>query len=159
LQKGAGNRGREKVSVAATIWLSPHRDHLGLHYQTLVDGYFNSTESTAYVRQLLKALKGNVIVVWDGGSMHKGDLIRELQDQFRDRLTLEKLPPYAPMLNPVESLWSWMKYGQLSNFPPQNEWQMNDVAIGLLEEAKRDQLRLESIFAASDLPRPVPLLF
>lgn len=29
VHKGAGNRGREKVSVAATIWLSPHRDHLG----------------------------------------------------------------------------------------------------------------------------------
>lgn len=159
LQKGSGNRGRERVSVAATIWLPPDRDHLGLHYQTLIDGCFNSFESAAYLRRLMKVLKGKVIVIWDGGTMHKGDFIHKVERECRCRLTIGKLPPYAPMLNPVEFLWGWMKYGQLSNFPPQDEWQMNDVATGLLEEAKHDQARLKSIVAASDLVIPRALLF
>ena len=33
-------------------------------------------------------------------------------------LTLERLPAYAPDLNPVEAVWSWLKYGQLANFVP-----------------------------------------
>jgi len=27
-------------------------------------------------------------------------------------------PPYAPDLNPVELLWSYLKYGRLANFAP-----------------------------------------
>jgi transposase len=33
---------REKVSVAAALWLSPRRDHLGLSFHTPADGYFDS---------------------------------------------------------------------------------------------------------------------
>lgn len=77
----------------------------------------------------------------------------------RGREKVSVAATYAPMLNPIEPLWSWMKYSQLSNFPPDDEWQMNDVATGLLEIAKHDQAILDGIFDASELPRPVPLLF
>ena len=33
---------RKKVSVAAALWLSPRRDHLGLYFHTLADGYFDN---------------------------------------------------------------------------------------------------------------------
>ena len=39
-QRGAQ---RQKVSVAAAVWLSPRRDHLGLYFHTLADGYFDSS--------------------------------------------------------------------------------------------------------------------
>src|SRR5437588_626476 len=39
LQKG---RHREKVSVAAALWLPPARDRVGLFTRTLVDGYFDN---------------------------------------------------------------------------------------------------------------------
>ena len=28
---------------------------------------------------------------------------------------MERLPAYAPELNPVEALWAWLKYGRLAN--------------------------------------------
>jgi hypothetical protein len=39
VQKGGS---REKVSVAAAVWLSPRRDRLGLYAHTLAKGYFDS---------------------------------------------------------------------------------------------------------------------
>jgi hypothetical protein len=39
LQRGAH---RKKVSVAAALWLSPRRDHLGLYFHTLADGSFDN---------------------------------------------------------------------------------------------------------------------
>jgi transposase len=30
------------------------------------------------------------------------------------RLRLERLPAYAPDLNPVEFVWSWLKWGRLA---------------------------------------------
>jgi putative transposase len=51
-----------------------------------------------------------VLVVWDNGSMHKGEATRQLRKEF-PRLNIELLPPYAPELNPVEQVWSHLKFG------------------------------------------------
>jgi DDE superfamily endonuclease len=80
----------EKVSAAAAVWLSPSRDRLGLFARTLVNGYFDNWSSAAFLEVLLKELPGRVVVIWDGGSMHKGDPIDQLQDLMADRLCLEK---------------------------------------------------------------------
>jgi hypothetical protein len=70
----------------------------------------------AFIEAMLRDLVGRFVVVWDGGPMHQGEPIRALEEQFADRLSLERLPPWAPMLNPVEPLWSWLKWERLSNF-------------------------------------------
>ena len=97
----------------------PRRDRLGLYFHTLANGYFDNWYVTAFLEAMLQDLAGRFVVVWDGGPMHKGDPIRDLRSHFADRLGLERLPPCAPMLNPVEPLWSWLKWERLSNFAPQ----------------------------------------
>jgi DDE superfamily endonuclease len=84
---------REKVSVAAALWLSPLRDRLGLFARTLVNDYFDNWSSAAFLEALLQELPGRVVVVWDGGSRHKGDPIDQLQGLMADRLCLERFPP------------------------------------------------------------------
>src|SRR5207244_10498850 len=64
---------REKVSVAAALWLSPLRDRLHLGYQTLVNGYFTNLEVAAFLGAIVQGSTNPVIVIWDGGPMHKGD--------------------------------------------------------------------------------------
>ncbi len=111
---------REKVSVAASVGLSPRRDRLGLYSHTLANGPFDSWDMAAFLKAMLKNLSGRFVVVWDGGPMHEGDPIRDLMGHFADRLDLERLPPYAPMLDPVEPLWSWLKWGRLRGLKGQN---------------------------------------
>jgi putative transposase len=149
---------REKVSVAAAVWLSPHRDRLGLYSHTLANGYFDSWHIAAFLEAMLKDLAGRFVVVWDGGPMHKGDPIRDLMSQFAGRLALERLPPYAPMLNPVESLWSWLKWGRLSNRGPKDASELEARMIAELAKVNRDQGFLRNLFHASDLPIPRALL-
>jgi transposase len=158
VQRGGGGP-REKVSIAAALWLTPHRDRLELYFQTLPNDFFNSWYVAAFLEALLIAVPAQLIVVWDGGSMHKGDPIRQTQKAYSTRLTLEKLPPYAPMLNPVEPLWSWLKYDRLSNFAPQNALELNQRVFAELIEVRRDQEFLRNLFHASDLPLPRALLF
>mgnify|MGYP005839674917 CR=1 FL=1 len=43
--------------------------------------------------------------------MHRGEAIRTLCRQHGHRLTLHRLPPYAPELNPVEQLNNDLKHG------------------------------------------------
>jgi transposase len=148
---------REKVSVAAAVWLSPLRDRVGLFARTLVNGYFDNWSSAAFLEALLQELPGRVVVIWDGGGMHKGDPITQLQDVMADRLTLEKFPPYSPRLSPVEPLWSWLKYSRLCNFAPQDATQLDGRIHAELSAIQDDRGLLRSFWYASDLPLPRPL--
>jgi transposase len=149
---------RKKVSVAAALWLSPRRDHLGLYFHTLADGYFDNWYVTAFLEAMMRDLPGRFVVVWDGGTMHKGEPIRELEAHFADRLSLERLPPFAPVLNPVEALWSWLKYSRLNNFAPRDPTELDSRVIAELTAIRDNQAFLRSLFHASELPLPLTLL-
>ena len=151
-------RRREKVSAAAALWLTPLRDRLGLAFLTLIDGYFDNEAVAEFLEGALQGLSEPVIVIWDGGPMHKGHPITALVEQSDGRLDLEPLPAYAPELMPVEQLWTWLKYSRLCNFAAEDAPQLNGVVIRELEAVREDQERLRNFFHASDLPLPRALL-
>lgn len=142
---------REKVSIMAALTISPRRQRLGLYWRTYPRNSVNSQRSADFLRDLLRHIRGAVIVVWDGGSMHKGDPIRDLLRRF-SRLSLERLPPYAPELNPVEYLWNHLKYGQLANFVPDDVFQLDAVLKRHLKRARNSSERLRSFLEACALP-------
>ena len=113
-------RHREKVSLAAALWLSSDGEPQRLSYRSLADAYFNNVAMADFLGELASQTDKPLTVVWDGGNMHRGAPIRELLSRHRGRLHLERLPPYAPMLNPIEQLWSWLKYSRLCNFAPES---------------------------------------
>ena len=100
-----------------------------------------------FLRDLLTHLWGKEIVVWDGGSNHKGPAIHKSLKRNR-RLTLERLPANASDLNPVEAVWSWLKYGKLANFTPGGVLDLDDWAIEHLVELRHDPDLLRRIWAA-----------
>lgn len=149
---------REKVSVAAALWLAPGRGRLGLFTRTLVNGYFNNVQVAAFLGSLLGALDGPVVVVWDRGTMHKGDPIREAVARSEGRLMLEPLVAYGSELMPVEQLWAWLKYDELPNFAPRDAHHLDAVVRAELRAVEDDQERLQNFFHASKLPLPRALL-
>jgi hypothetical protein len=151
LQRG---KHREKVSLAIGLWLSPQRDRLGLIYRTLVNAYFNNQHVAGFLELLLREVPGRVVVLWDRGNMHKGDPIRSLVERFAPRLCLELLPPWAPMLDPVEPIFSWLKYGRLCNFAPGNARELNKMVQAELDAIAHNQDSLRNFWHASDLPLP-----
>jgi putative transposase len=155
LQKG---RHREKVSVAAALWVSPPTGRLRLSYRAIENGYFDNVAMAAFLGQLLGQTRRPVVVVWDGGNMHRGDPIRAQLGRFGRRLRLERLPPYAPMLNPVEFLWGWVKYGRLCNFAPRDAAHLNQVLLAELGAIHTDQERLGGFCSASELGDVLTLL-
>lgn len=149
---------REKVSVAAALWLPPERDQLHVAYQTLVNGYFTNVEVAEFLSGAVKGLPGSVIALWDGGTMHKGGPIRELVEESQGRLDIEPMPAHAPKLMPVEFLWRWLKYGRLCNFAPLDARQLNEAVIRELDAIWDNQVLLASFFHQSRLPLPLTLI-
>jgi hypothetical protein len=146
-------RHRDKVSTIAAISIAPGRRRVGLYWQTDPRHYIDAAAVASFLRELLRHLRGKVIVVWDGGSNHKGPLIREVLRRF-PRLHLERLPGYAPDLNPVEMLWSYLKYGLMANFVPRHVGHLDRVVTGHLGAVRSEPTLLRSLWAGSKLPFP-----
>ncbi|MEV8395512.1 MULTISPECIES: transposase [unclassified Streptomyces] len=77
-----------------------------------------SYDTTALIQVLEQAkvfyAGDRVVLVRDGLSAHWSRMMRAWVAQ-QDWLTLERLPAYAPELNPVELLWSSIKNRELAN--------------------------------------------
>ena len=144
---------RKKVSVIGAVSVSPVTRRPGLYFSTLPDGFFTAEAVVKFLRDLLGHLRGKVVVLWDGGGNHKGPLMRAFLSRNK-RLRLERLPAYAPELNPVEAVWSWLKYGRLANYVPDEMTDLDDEVIDQLSELKGEPDLLRKLWAASDLPFP-----
>ena len=140
--------------MAAAFWLTPRCDRLRLFWQSLVDAYYNNERVGQYLEALLRQIPHRLIVVWDRGNMHKGDPIRAQVERFRPRLSLEILPSYAPMLNPVEQLFSWLKYGTLSNYAPHDAIQLNQRIAQELGAIQDDDSFLRLLWSNSKVRMP-----
>jgi transposase len=142
---------REKVSITAALTISPKRQRLGLYWRTYPRSFVNAQRAADFLRYLLQHLRGKVIVVWDGGPMHKGEPIREVLRDF-SRLRLERLPPYAPDLNPVEYVWGYVKYDRLPNFLPEDVFQLDATLNDHMDIIHKSSARLSGYFDAAKLP-------
>jgi len=148
-------RHRDKVSVIAAVSISPVALRLGLYFATDPKEFFNAQGVVRFLRQLLRQLRGKVIVVWDGGPNHKGPAIRRFLARNK-RLWLERLPAYAPDLNPVEWVWSWLKYAKLANFVPADVFELEEWVLEYLIPLKCDPNLLRKLWEGSELPFPQP---
>jgi hypothetical protein len=158
IPRGGGGP-RPKVGGAAALGLSPRRDRLGLDFKTLVNGSFTNWSVTAFREAMMHDRDGLFVVVWDGGPMPKGDPIPQLREHFADRLCLEARPPWAPMLNPTEPLWGWLKYDRWCNYAPHDAAERDGRVVAELTAVKDDQRFWRGLDHASELPLPRALLF
>ncbi len=86
---------RCRQSGAVTV--SPRVRRLGFYFATAADGYSSAGRVVGFLRDLLRHLPGKVVVIWDGGSNHKGPVIRAFLKR-NTRLRLVRLPASAPDL-------------------------------------------------------------
>jgi transposase len=74
------------------------------------DHSMHSADVVAFLEHLLREVPGRMVVIWDGAPIHRRQLIKEfLANGAAQRLHVERLPAYAPALNPGEGLWEQRK--------------------------------------------------
>jgi transposase len=77
---------------------------------------YTSTEVVQFLRHLLRHIPGKLLIVWDGACIHRSQPIKEFLAQGgAERIHLERLPSYAPELNPDEGIWRYLKRVELKN--------------------------------------------
>lgn len=137
----------DRWSVIAAITLSPQRQRVGLYFEML-DRNVCGDDCERFLRTLHRRVGRPLLVVWDGLSAHK-TAQRRVTDDHRFRFA--RFPPYSPQLNPVEYLWSNIKYGVLSNFCPDDVDELGSRAMEVLLDTRHEQHLLRSFFDAASL--------
>jgi len=140
---------RDRISVISGISLSPKRHHLGLYYLLFFEN-IGQEEVCVFLRELLRHLRGPVIVLLDNSTTHEGEPLEKLRRKH-PRLTIEHFPSYAPQLNPDEGVWSLAKQELANSCPKDVEELMEDV-IRSINGVRASAEKLRGCILQSELP-------
>ena len=74
------------------------------------------TDSVHFLKHLRAQLDRKLLVIWDGSPIHRTLEVKAyLTDGAAKHIHLERLPSYAPELNPDEGTWKPLKHVELRN--------------------------------------------
>ena len=113
---------RGQTPVLREVWT---RDHLSAISGITPDGRlsmrvhevpFQSPAVVQFLKQVHRQVSGKLLVVWDGAPIHRSKVIKAfLAGDAAEWLQVERLPAYAPELNPDEGVWHHLKGVELKN--------------------------------------------
>jgi transposase len=143
---------RDRISAISSITVSPRNRRLNLYFDLLPDNTnVHAEDIVAYLREL-KARLGPLTVIWDGSNLHdKSGLVRAFLAEHPEIKT-ERLPAYAPEMNPDELVWAWTKYGRLSNLAAANTDWLRDYIINEMAYVRKHPELLASFIEKTHLP-------
>jgi transposase len=133
--------GWKKASMAAALGYRPVGSAARLCFHLQQPSY-NTDTLIAVLEQLAGFYTGQrVVLLWDGLSSHWSNRMRAFIDSQHDWLRVERLPAYAPELNPVEGLWANLKDLELANLPTTTLAEVADATEqGIQRVCKSDSL-------------------
>ena len=86
-------RSREKVSVIATLTVSPGRQRVGLYAALVVNANVNAERFVDFLRALTRHVRGPLILIWDRLNVHRSRTVQNyLARHPRMRVELESSP-------------------------------------------------------------------
>ena len=105
----------KKMSVAAVLAFRWDGKRSRLFFRMKPDSY-NTESLIDFLQNLRRDMRGKkCILIWDGLMGHKSKEMKTYLARQTEWLTIERLPAYAPDLNPVEPLWGNIKRLELAN--------------------------------------------
>ncbi|MEV0053163.1 IS630 family transposase [Saccharopolyspora shandongensis] len=109
-----------RMSMSAALAYRPDRSQAALVFQAK-PGSYNTASLIEFLTDLYDHLGGDpVTLIWDGLSAHRSKDMKAWLATQRHWLVVERLPAYAPELNPVEQVWGNIKATELANLCPEH---------------------------------------
>src|SRR5581483_3534236 len=120
----------EKLSLIAGLTMRQF-------YFRIYSGSIRGPQAAEFLTLLLRQIPGPLLVIWDGAAIHRSAPVKEVLTAAAGRLWLERLPAYAPELNPVEYLWAHLKQHQIANLLVSTAWDLSLHATRALRRMRR----------------------
>jgi transposase len=133
------NYRRDRISTISALTVSARRGRVGLYVQFHRKN-ISGVEVLGFLRGLKRHLRGPIVVIWDGGSIHYKRFVQDYVSRTGSRLHVYRFPGYAPELNPTEYVWTNAKR-YLSNGTPEDIDRLAaDVKVAIRRIARSQQL-------------------
>lgn len=107
-------RSYKRVSAIAAVCVSPEKDRTSMYFRLYKDASIDAGAVVEFLGQLNRQLKAPIVIVWDRLSTHRAKKVKTFLQKHHS-VSIFFLPPYAPELNPVENVWSYLKINPLAN--------------------------------------------
>lgn len=144
-------RHRKNLSVIGALALSPGRRRCRLLLRWHAGKSVRTPEVCSFLRALLRELRGQIVVVWDGLLAHRSAAVRDLA-VGSGRMELVRLPAYAPEYNPIEGVWGNVKWHRMANHGLTEVPAIHARAKAEGRKVADDQRLLKSFIRATPLP-------
>jgi transposase len=145
-------RRRDKLTIISAVKMDGEL-FFSVHGHDL-DG----SDTIVFLRKLLKEEKTEegrkFLIVWDNASIHKSGNVKRFLERKRSAIITRLFPPYAPELNPDESVWNLAKYHDLANWCPCDKKEMRSVITKELRKLSRQSERVASAMRHAEIPLP-----
>jgi transposase len=110
----------QRLSVAGALAFRWDGRRTRFYFQTC-PGTYSARALICFLHQLKRHFRGcRVILIWDGLGAHTSRVMRAYLASQRRWLHVERLPGYAPDLNPIEQVWGNVKGRELANLCASN---------------------------------------
>lgn len=94
----------KRMSMAGALAYRWDGGHARLYFQARPDNH-NDERQIEFIRQLRRHFRGErVILIWDGLPSHRSTRMKTFLASQEHWLEVERLPAYAPELNPAEGV-------------------------------------------------------
>jgi len=120
----------DKLSVIGGISL--RSIYFQIHEATV-----ESAQVIGFLDHLQRYVPGRLLVIWDGLPAHRSKVVAEYLGKTAGRVWVERLPAYAPELNPIEYLWGNVKGSDLACLAPKELWELSRATREALFKQRR----------------------
>jgi len=127
----------KRLSLAGALAYEPDGSDARLFF-ALRPGAYNDETLIEFLSELNEVERRAVLLIWDGLPSHRSRRMSEWIASQRHWLSVERLPGYAPELNPLETAWGNLKSTELANLCSDTIGEVADMAEGGLDRIGTD---------------------
>ena len=120
-------------------------------YFQIHTGSIKGPQVVEFLKQLQRHLPGKLLILWDGAAIHRSALVRDDLAGTAGRVAVERLPAYAPELNPVEYMWGHLKTHEIANLVVPQAWELSFEATAALRRMRRRPAIITACYAQAEL--------
>ena len=104
-----------------------------------------------FLKHLQRHVPGKLLIIWDGASIHRSKLVRDYIASTSGHIAAERLPAYAPEINPVEYMWAQLKTHEIANLIATKAWELSFEATAALRRMRRRSSIITACYAQAEL--------
>ncbi len=120
-------------------------------YFRFYTGSIKGLQVVQFLKHLQRHVPGKMLILWDGAAIHRCGLVKDYLESTEGQIEVERLPAYAPELNPVEYMWGHLKTHEIANLIATRGSELSLAATAALRRMRRRRSIITACYTQAEL--------